>query len=76
VIAKEDIKRPIPNTVGSFEYLYRKGDVIRDEDMESLGLVPPPRSVPPVQDKARRGPREVRKGPASRDQALTGPKEE
>jgi len=71
--AQEDIKRPIPNTIGSYELLYRKGDYIRAEDAEMLGLAQPQTLV---KDKAKRGPRELPKGPASRDKALSGPKEE
>jgi hypothetical protein len=70
--ATEDILRPIPNTVGSYEILYKKGDLISEADAAALGLTAPP----PVKDKAKRGPREAPKGPASRDKALTGPKEE
>lgn len=74
VIAKDDIKVSVPGMPGTYQFLYRKGDIVRDEDVEALGLSQPTKPVP--QDKAKRGPREAPKGPASRDKALTGPKEE
>lgn len=48
--------------------LYRKGDYVREDDAVFLGLVDRP-VVPPA-DKAKRGPREVPAGRASRDRAL------
>ena len=74
ITASEDIKEPIPGTVGTYQFRYRKGDVIRDEDLAELG---PQQQQPPVtQDKAKRGPREAPKGAASRDKALSAAKEE
>lgn len=72
VRATEDIYVPSGNGLpGSMMLLYKTGDVIREEDLDMLGLTTAPSraalAVP--QDKARRGPREI--GKASRDKELT-----
>lgn len=76
VKATEDIYVPAGNGLpGSMMLLYKTGDVIRQEDLEMLGLTPTPAraAVAPPQDKAKRGPRES--GKASRDKALTAKEE-
>ena len=80
VRAEEDILMPKPGQIGAYEVLYHKGDFIREEDMEALGLNKGKQAKPAEQaeDKAKRGPREApkkRTARASRDKALSEPKE-
>ncbi|HET9666960.1 MAG TPA: hypothetical protein VFP09_09400, partial [Desertimonas sp.] len=77
VRAEEDILRAKPGQVGAYEVLYHKGDYVREEDLEALGLggkAAKPKAAP-AEDKAKRGPREAPKR-ASRDKALSEPKED
>jgi hypothetical protein len=75
--AEEDILIPKPGLPGAFTIAYHKGDFIREEDMEALGLGAAAPQAAPTQDKAERGPREPKKRTrASRDKALSKPKEE
>ena len=81
--AEEDILVEKPGQLGAYTILYRKGDYVREEDLERLGLSQKPQAkarVAPPEDKAKRGPREGgktrKRSAASRDKALNGPKEE
>jgi hypothetical protein len=75
--AEEDILRPKPGQIGAYEVLYRKGDYIREEDAEALGIKPKAKAAAaPPEDKAKRGPRDAPKRTrASRDKALNGQEE-
>lgn len=75
VRAEEDILQDVPGMPGLSRVLYRKGDFVREEDAEALGLKKKAVAAPP-KDKAKRGPREPAKGRASRDKALTKKEED
>lgn len=77
VQAQEDIYIDKPGQIGARTLLYKAGDYVREEDLEALGLgdtQAKPAAEPP-EDKAKRGPREGAKKRASRDKALSEPKE-
>jgi hypothetical protein len=75
--APTDIYQDVPGLPGTRRLLYKAGDYVREADAEVLGLTSKAKASPPA-DKAKRGPREPskRKTRASRDKALTEPKEE
>lgn len=76
VRAEEDILQDVPGMPGLSRVLYRKGEFIREDDAEVLGLTQRKAAVAPPQDKAKRGPREQSKQRASRDKALTKKEED
>lgn len=73
--AENDIIVPKPGQPGAGTLLYKAGEMIREEDLEALGLAQAKPAAAP-QDKAKRGPRDAPKRTrASRDKALADPNE-